>query len=134
MSRSAGVLSFVEHGWRGARECAIAVTAHGIPVTHLIRGQVPPQVLAMIRPLPGERLLTSPRTLYSLGRWWLLCAAAASRRAGWLLVDNERTLGAIAWWSRRCGWKMVLVQEIDNRCVYQEDGRAQTLAEIFELT
>ena len=128
------VLSLVEHGWRATRECALAILPGGCTVTHLVRGTVPPDVRAVIRLQPGERLVGVPRPLYRVARTALFAVAALDRRACWVLADNERTLKEAAWWCRACGWTAVLDEEVENRCVYRVGGRERTPDEIFGLT
>ncbi|MBI4341310.1 MAG: hypothetical protein HY598_03415 [Candidatus Omnitrophica bacterium] len=134
MSHRRGVLSLVEHGWRSARELALAAAARGVPVVHVVRGRLTPKILAVIGPRPWERFISVPRRLYRIGQWGVVCSAALGRRIRWLVVDNERTLAQLAPWCWLFRWTMILAEEVDNRCVYRIAGRERPLEEIFRLT
>ena len=134
MTAARSVLSLVEHGWRAARECALAVLPGGCAVTHLVRGTLPPAVRAVIQLQPGEHLIGVPRLLYRMTRLGFFAVATLSRREHWVLADNERTLKETAWWCRACGWTPVLAEEVENRCIYRVGGRERTPDEIFGLT
>ena len=105
------VLSVVERGWRGARECSLALAQRGIPVTHLIRGIVRPEFRAVIRPHAHVRLIDVPRACYAVVLWPSLIVGGVLRRIRWVLVDNERQLGRLQRWAGPLGMTTVLVRE-----------------------
>lgn len=110
-ARPSGVLSVVERGWRGARECSIALSARAVPVTHLIKGSLQADLRAMIHPYPGVRLVSVPRAAFRAWLWGLLVWGTMWGRLKWVLVDHERTLREVAWWCRVCGLTPVFIQE-----------------------
>ena len=85
------VLSLVEHGWRGARRCSLALAAQGLAVTHLLRGWIPKDVVRLIGPHPNIHLVRLPRRTFHLWTWGWLAASTMTGRLRWLLVDRERT-------------------------------------------
>lgn len=105
------MLSVVERGWRGARECSITLSARAVPVTHLIKGSLKTNLRAMIRPYPGVRLVCVPRIAFRAWLWGMLVWGTMLRRVKWVLVDHERTLREVAWWCRVCGVTPVFIQE-----------------------
>ena len=109
--RQSHVLSVVERGWRGARECSIALSARAVPVTHLIKGSLKADLRAMIRPYPGVELISVPRAMFRAWLWGLLVWGTMLGRVRWVLVDHERTLREVAWWCRVCGLTLVFIQE-----------------------
>jgi hypothetical protein len=111
---ASAVLSVVERGWRGVRECSIALSAQAVPVTHLIKGRLGADVRAMIRPYPGVRLVSVPRIAFRAWLWGLLAWGTIWGRLRWVLVDHERTLREVAWWCRVCGVTPVFIQETDQ--------------------
>ena len=126
------VLSLVERGWRGARECSLVLSRRAIPVTHLIKGAVSPEVLAMIEPHPALSMLSVRRGLFRLTAWGLLVAKTLTGRLQWLLIDQERTLTELAWWCRVWGLTPVLIQETAEGYDCWVDGRQVPLDELFK--
>ena len=125
------VLSLVEDGWRGARECSLILSPHGIPVTHLIKGRLDPALRAAMRPAPHTVLLSVPRRWFPLWLWWLLIAQTLSGRLRWVLVDRARTARRLAWWCRMAGVMVVLVRETETGFELEIDQRPISLAETF---
>ena len=54
------LLSVVERGWQGARECSLILARQGIRVTHLVKGRLPSGVRALIQPVQGIVLRDAP--------------------------------------------------------------------------
>lgn len=105
------IVSVVERGWRGARECANAANAAGAPVIHLIKGRISPQVREMIGPTPQQQVVAWPRPLFYLGLWCWLVPRALLGRVRWVLVDHERTYRGLSRWGRWCGVTPVTIRE-----------------------
>ena len=129
----AEALSLVERGWRGARACSLALQQQGVAVTHLIKGSVPAEVLGMVRPYPLIRLVAVPRPLFRVWFWLYLLRQAVTRRPGWVLIDNERTLQELRGFCRRFGLALVVVQELAERYELSVEGRTVPLGEAFGL-
>lgn len=110
-SRRGGCLSLVERGWRGARECSLALNARGIDVTHLVKGVLEPEVLAMIRPYPYIRLVAVSPGWFRPCAWRALVAGTLLGRWAAVLVDHERTGREIAWWCRLFGLRVASIRE-----------------------
>ena len=128
-SRAACVLSVVERGWRGARQCSIALAGQGVPVTHLIKGWVPKPVRAIIRPVPGVRLVIVPRLGFWPTLWSLVAGATLTRRLGWIIVDHERTLGVVSPWCRLFGIRPLLIRDtIESYDLWQGEARVPVQA------
>lgn len=125
--RRGSVLSLVERGWRGARECSIALSARGIPVTHVIKGSLAREVRGMIQPHPGVGVCHLPRPVFRVCLWFLLVVQAVRRRFRWVLIDNERTLRELGWCCRWLQLTPVLIQERHNRYELTVRGRRITL-------
>ena len=89
------VLSVVERGWRGARQCSLALDAMAIPVTHLIKGYLTPELRAMVRPYPHIRLVSVPRVLFRVWLWPIVLWQTATGRLRWMHIDHERTFKGV---------------------------------------
>ena len=124
------LLSVVERGWRGARECSLTLALQGIRVTHLIKGRLGPEVRGLIRPVQGIALVAAPRWRFRLWFWAHLLSGAIRRRAMWALFDHERTLAAAGPWCRRLGVSPVLIREFGERFELSVQGHPLTLAEL----
>jgi hypothetical protein len=129
--RRRAVLSLVERGWQGARECSLRLRDRGIAVTHLVKGSLPPDVQVLVPPEPGLRLIGIPRVWFPLALWGWVVPAAAGRRVRWLLLDNERTLRRIGWWCRLTGVRPVFISERPERYELREQGSVRTFEEVF---
>ena len=105
------VLSLVERGWQGARQCSLALDAKAIPVIHVIKGSLDAGVRAMIQPYPHIRLLAVPRWSFRVWVWTLMVWGTLRGRLGWILLDHERSLRELSWWCRRFGLTPVVIQE-----------------------
>ena len=108
------VLSLVEHGWQGARQCSLELEGRGVRVLHLIKGRLTRDELAMVAPKPHIRLRAVPRWQFRL---WVLAGLwrrLASRRITWLLIDHPRTLRELAGWCRAFGVVPLVIQENDD--------------------
>ncbi len=125
------VLSLVERGWRGARTCSLLLSHQAIPVTHLIKGAVSPEVLAMIEPHPALSMLSVRRGLFRLTAWGLLVVKTFTGRLRWLLIDQERTLKELAWWCRVWGLTPVLIRETAEGYDCWVDGHQVSVDELF---
>jgi len=129
------VLSVVERGWRGARECSITLSARAVPVTHLIKGSLKADLRAMIRPYPGVQLVSVPRAAFRAWLWGLLVWGTVRGRLKWVLVDHERTLREVAWWCRVCGLTPVFIQETGpGYDLRRPDGGRLSLANLIGET
>jgi hypothetical protein len=124
------LLSVVERGWRGARECSLDVARQGIQVTHLIKGRLPPDVRRLIQPVQGIALYDAPRWRFPLLLWTHLVAGALTRRVRWALFDHERTLAAAGRWCRLAGVTAVLIRESGERVELSVQGQPLTLVEL----
>ena len=130
--RSREVLSLVEHGWAGARQCSLALGGRGVAVTHLIKGRVSREVLAMIAPAPRVRVRSVPR-LWFRPRWWLMAAGMALRgRLGWCLVDHERTARELTPLARWLGARVVEIRDHDAGYDLFIHGDAVSLNDAFK--
>ena len=127
-------LSLVERGWRGARECSLMLRTHGITVTHLIKGSLPAEVLAMIQPYSFIRLIDVPRTAFYLRLWPLLVWGTLRGRLRWVLLDNERTLQVVSGWCRWFGLSLVLIRETPDNYELLIDQCVRPVADVFGLT
>lgn len=130
-SRHGEVLCLVERGWRGARECSLALNARAIPVTYVIKGYVTPALRAMIRPYPAIRLLSAPRALFRCWVWWALGWGAMTRRLRCVLVDHERTLREISWWCRLWRVTPVTIREHDQGYELWVENQRRPFASVF---
>ena len=128
------VLSVVERGWRGARECSLTLNAWAIPVTHLIKGYLSPELRAMVQPHPYIRIVSAPRVAFRIWLWGMLLWCTARGRIQWLLVDHERTLREVTWWCRMCGVILVVIHETAQGFTLELDGQQQMpLVSVFHL-
>ena len=132
--RHRGVLSLVEHGWRGARECSLQLSQHHIPVTHLVKGHLSREVLAMIRPDPNIRIIGIPRVLFRMWLWRFVGPGTMRGRIGWLLIDHQRTLSDVTWWCRRFRITPVLIRELPHGFELSVDGNTVSMADVFGQT
>ena len=103
-----------------------------IPVTHLIKGYLNREVLAMIRPYPHIQLMSVPRPLFRAWIWWWLCWWTGTGRLRWLLVDHERTLREVSWWCRAFGPIPVFIREADQGYELQVHGQRLPLTAVFQ--
>lgn len=126
------MLSLVERGWRGARECSLTLDAKAIPVTHLIKGSLAPDVRAMIRPSPHIEILDVPRWAFRIWLWVLVIWRTLQGRLRWILLDHERTARETAWWCRRFGITPVMVQEHDRGYDLTVHGQQVSLEELLQ--
>ena len=124
------LLSVVERGWQGARECSLVLARQGIRVTHLVKGRLPPGVRALIQPVDGIALAAAPAWRFWGLIWGRLASGALSRRLRWVVCDRERTLSAIAPWCRRAGVTPALIRELPDGAELSVDGRVLTLSEL----
>lgn len=127
----AEVLSLVERGWRGARECSLVLGQRGDRVRHLIKGTLDPEVRAMIAPAPGVVCEDVPRALFRARMWWVLVRAVMGRRLRWVLVDNPRTEREVAGICRAGGSAVIAIKGTADGYILQRGSRAVTLQEAF---
>ena len=127
-----GVLSLVERGWKGARECSLQLANLGIRVDHLIKGRLG-AVRGLIAPNQSIRLIDIERQLYPLALGWWLFFGALTRRIRWVLCDNERTLKRVEPWSRRLGLEALLIREEESGYALIAEGKIKRLQEVFKL-
>ncbi len=105
------ILSFVERGWRGARELSLELLEHGVAVTHVVKGRLDPDVRGLIPPRPNVRLVSVERRWFLLLASSLLLQGALSRRLRSVLVDNERSLRRWGPWVRLLGKRIAMIEE-----------------------
>ena len=129
---SGEVLSVVERGWRGARECSLTLNAMAVPVTHLIKGRLSRDVRAMIRPYPHIHLLSVPRTVFRVWLWWTVVRRTVLGRVRWVFLDQERTLQELAWWCRLRRVTPVLIRDTDDGYTLTVQGRPVSLGRLLE--
>ena len=129
--RHALVLSLVEHGWRGARECSLILSAREISTLHLIKGSLEREVLAIIEAHPGLRVRDVPRPLFRLALWLVLIGQTLAGRLRWVLVDNDRTLRAVSPWCALCRVVPVLIEPDGNGYRLLVRRRVETVDEVF---
>ena len=79
----------VEHGWQGMRELSLELARLGLMVDVLIKGQVEPDVLAMITRPAGMRI-TSVIPPWFHCRLLLACLAASGRSSPVYAVTHRR--------------------------------------------
>ena len=129
--RRSCVLSVVERGWHGARDCSLALNGRAIPVRHLIKGRLPRALRAIITPYPHIRITSAPRPLFPLALWWAIATQTAAGRLRWLLVDHERTWSRVQWWCRAFGLTPLLIREFDDHFELSAGRRIVSMAEAF---
>ena len=127
----ADALSVVEQGWRGARECSLILRTRGIAVTHLVKGSLSAEVLAMIHPDALIRVIDVPRTVFRVRLWVLLAWRTLTKRVRWVLVDNDRTLRELGGWCRWCGLTPVFIRETTDGFELSVNRRVAEIAEVF---
>ena len=127
-------LSLVEHGWRGARRCSLAVAEQGIPVTHLLRGWVAADLVRLIGRHPNIRLVRVPHRAFHVSSWGWLAACTATGRLRWLLVDRERTRRMVQRWCERFEIAVVMIHDTVEGYELSVGGQSRTLADVFGLT
>src|SRR3989338_1048067 len=107
----------VEHGWQWMRELALELARLGIAVEVLIKGQVAPDVLAMITRPDGMRITPVARPWF---RWRLVLACLpVSRRSSPVCVithrrappSHERTRQWLERLSRMIPLRILLLEE-----------------------
>ena len=125
------VLSVVERGWRGARQCSLKLSARGIPVTHLLKGWLRPEIRAMIQPVPGVSVIGSPRWCFRAILWFFVLAGTVSGRLRWVIVDHERSLCQVHGWCRRFGVAVLLIRDTREGFELSRDGQPAFLRELL---
>lgn len=126
------VLSVVERGWHGARQCSLALDAVAIPVTHLIKGYLTPELRAMIRPYPHIRVVSVPRVLFRLWLWGIVLWQTLTGRLRWILIDHERTIKEIGWWCRVVRVTPVVIQQTGQGYELWVDGLSVSFSSLFQ--
>ncbi len=124
-------LSLVERGWRGARQCSLALNAHRVAVTHLVKGRLSREVRELIAPYPFIRVRAVPRWVFPVWARGMLIGALMRRRLRWVLIDNPRTLLRLKRRCRKAGVAAGLGNEVDEGYELQVDGQSQTFREVF---
>ncbi len=127
----ANVLSLVERGWRGARECSLILSARGISVTHLIKGSLSPDVRVMIQTVPHTRIIDVPRLWFRVATWGHVLFVGGRGMTRWVLVDHERTLRELSGWCRLTGVTCILIQPSGNGYQFSVEQRGASLDEVF---
>ena len=125
------VISVVERGWRGARECAAVLNQAGVPVTHLIKGWISRDVQEMIGSTPKQRVVAWPRPAFYVGLWLWLAPRVLFGRVRWVLVDHERTSRGLARWAGWRGVWPVMIQEGERGFTLWRNGVRVSLEELL---
>ena len=105
------VLCAVEVGWRGMRECAVALGRQGATVEVLIKGEVEPAVLGMITRRHGVtiRALAARRFVWTLtGRLLAACSTSGERLA---IVTKPKTQRWVSAVGRLRRWRVLCLIE-----------------------
>ena len=126
------VLSVVERGWFGARQCSLALDAMAIPVTHLIKGYLAPEIRAMIRTYPHIHIVSVPRLLFRAWLWTIMLWQTATGRLRWILIDHERTLKEVGWWCRVFRVTPVVIQQTAQGYELSVDGQDTSFSSLFQ--
>lgn len=108
---TAQIVSVVDRGWRGARECSIQLAGQAVEITHVIRGRLDPEIRALIQPYPHERLIDAPRRWHVVWVWGLVLWASRAGRLRWILVDHERRLQKLGPLARAVGARLAYLEE-----------------------
>ena len=118
------VLSLVENGWRGARQCSLWLSSKGIPVTHLIKGRLSADIRALIRPYPNIYLKDTDRWIFRPLLALHLVGMTLFGGVHAVLVDQPRTLRQVRRWCRRWGIPIFLIEELPGSYqLWREDQR-----------
>jgi len=102
-----------------------------IPVTHLIKGYLTPELRAMIRPYPHIRIVSGPRLLFRVWLWGIVLWQTATGRLRWILIDHERTLKEVGWWCRIFHLTPVAIQETAQGYELSVDGQHTSFSSLF---
>ena len=108
------VVCAVEVGWRGMRECSLALARQGASVLVLIKGDVAPDVLAMITRPPSLVLRDVParRFAWQLARHLLSENGAPTPHL--LIVNKTKTHRWAAALGRLRHWRVLRLEETDQ--------------------
>jgi hypothetical protein len=127
------MLSLVEHGWQGARQCSLALKSRHVSVTHVVKGWLERDLRAMIEPHPHIRVVSAPRWAFRLWVWPRVIVGTLQGRLRWILMDHERSHRELAWWCRCFGILPVMIQERDGGGYDLEiHGRRVSLEELLQ--
>ena len=99
------IVSLVERGWQGARECSLDPSLSDRDMVHVIKGLVPRPVIDMIVTTPSTQLACAPKWLFWLLVWALLPGLWLTGRLQAVLVDNDRSYRRLRGWQ----WAGVVV-------------------------
>ncbi len=130
----ADALSLVERGWRGARQCSLALNDHRVAVTHLVKGRLSREVRQMIAPQPFIRVCAVPRWAFPACAYGMLIGNAMRGHLRWVLVDHPRTLARLERWCRQVGIVAVFINELDNGYELTVNGQPRAFRDVFRLT
>lgn len=119
------VLSLVERGWQGARECSLELSRQGIRVEHLVKGRLKGARCLIVLPR-AMTLIDVPRQFFPAALWARLLWQFFARRVKWVICDNERTLNRITRWCSWIGATPVLVRESEAGYRLILDGEVKT--------
>ncbi len=108
------VICAVEVSWRGMRECSVALASTGAEVQVLIKGDVPPEVLAMISPKPHITIrdVSVRRFAWRLAGQLLQASGGPAERV--LIVNKPKTQRWTSWVGRLRGWRVLRLVEADT--------------------
>ncbi len=128
---SCQVLSLVQRGWHGARECSLRLATDHIKVLHLIKGTLTPEVREMIASSPHIRLVDVHRNLFRCWMWAILITQSLNRRLHWVLIDHERTAQELAWWCRCLRLVPVMVRQTGQGYELYVNGQPTSFEQVF---
>lgn len=129
--RAPVVLSLIERGWQGPRECSRRLGRRGITVVQVVKGRLPPDIDDLVPPEPWLRLTGISRTWFRTGAWLRLALWAPSGRLRWLITDHERTLRELRPWCRAMHVRPLLIRETMEGYELLDGGTARTVEELF---
>lgn len=126
------MLSLVEHGWQGARQCSLELRGRQVRVTHVIKGWLGADLRAIIEPHPHIRVVSAPRWAFRFLVWPLVILRTMQGRLGWILLDHDRSRRELSWWCRLFGVIPVMIQEHDGGYDLAVHGRRVSLGELLK--
>jgi hypothetical protein len=131
MPRTRRAVSLVERGWQAARDCSLQLEGRDVTITHVMKGMVPRDVLALVEPRPWIRVAPVSRLAFRPLMWVIVLVGGITRQVRWVLCDNERTWRELRPWCRRLGVACVEVHLEPLPFTLRIDDQARGLAEVF---
>ena len=107
-------ISCVERGWQAARTWSLAAVTGNRPVVHVIKGQLPADVRALIAPRAGIRIIGVPRPLF----WPCVAACAAwagvRGRLDGILVDHDKSARRLRRLAAAAGIRLLRIRQSED--------------------